>query len=175
MENMNVNFASNTDACTRVLALVPEAIEISFPRVAKRLMRAKDISLETGSRERRISDGVFYRHWPFCLMKLHADGCENLWLPLGREYKPLGCEQDGYYDYERYGHLAWQFTCDPREVEGGWRMIQDDRVFLYRDHEMGRLRDHEDYLRCVGRLIAAGTGENAIIYAGRLLSNLPKK
>jgi hypothetical protein len=77
--------------------------------------------------------------------------------------------------YELFDRLAWQFTYDPREIEGGSRVIQGDWVYLYKDAETGRVADLQDYLGRVGRLIAAGTGENAIIYAGRLLGTLRKK
>jgi hypothetical protein len=63
----------------------------------------------------------------------------------------------------------------PPRDRGRLAHVQDGWVFLYRDGETDRVSDIGDYLRRVSRLIAAGTGENAIIYAGRLLSTLPKK
>jgi hypothetical protein len=175
MQEVVSEYPTNADARERVVALIPQAIELAFPQAAKRLKRAKHTSLETGSRACNLSDGLFYRHWPYCLTELRAEGHQNVWLPLGRQYKPISCKQDGFYDYEQYAHLAWQFTCDPRQLEGGWRVNRGDRIYLYKDGETDRVRDFEVYLRRVGRLIAAGTGENAMIYAGRLLSTLPKK
>jgi hypothetical protein len=104
-----------------------------------------------------------------------ADARTFGWLPLGRQYKPLGCDQNGYYHYELFDRLAWQFTYDPREIEGGSRVIQGDWVYLYKDGKTGRVADLQNYLERVVRLIAAGAGENAIIYAGRLLGTLRKK
>jgi hypothetical protein len=54
-------------------------------------------------------------------------------------------------------------------------VIQGDWVYLYKDGKTGRVADLQNYLERVVRLIAAGAGENAIIYAGRLLGTLRKK
>jgi hypothetical protein len=152
------------------LALAPEDIESAFQQVAEPL----NLLNNKQRREGNYTHSVFRSHWPYCFTKLQADGRENLWLPLGRGYMPICGDQQGFYGYEQCSHLAWQFTCDPRQLEGGWRVIQGDRIYLYKDGETGRVRDLEVYLGRVGRLIAAGTGENAIIYARHLLSTLPK-
>lgn len=160
-------------APARALTLATEDIETAFREVAKplKLLEAKR------RRDEDYGYEVLRTYWPFRLTKLKADGRDNLWLPVGRKDKPLGCEQRagaGFYDYEQCAPLAWQFTCDPREIVVGGRMQGDD-IFLYRDGVTESLRDLEDYLGRVGRLIAEGTGENASIYAGHLLSTLPKK
>jgi hypothetical protein len=174
---------TKADLRAKAAALIPQAIEIAFPQVATRLMRVKCRSFETGSRVCGFG-GLFYTHWPYCVRKLETDGRQNLWLPLGREYAPIGYDPQRDNDnercphlswYEQFGHLAWQFTCDPREIEGGCHVIQGDTIYLYKDGETHRVRGLEDDLRRVGRLIAAGTGENAVVYAGLQLSTLPRK
>lgn len=76
----------------------------------------------------------FGRHWPHCFQQLTCD--PGLWLPLGRQYKPLGQEQfdGGFYRYDDFASIAWRFTCDPLTIEGVWcdatcvKDEEDDRL-----------------------------------------------
>jgi hypothetical protein len=51
------------------------------------------------------------------------------WLPLNRLYKPLGVASRAYVDYERFAHVAVQFTTDPREQRDVW--VQQSPTHLW--------------------------------------------
>jgi hypothetical protein len=117
--------------------------------------------VEFAERERiNRRDDEFDRCWPYCFVRLNAGG----WLPLGRQYKPVGYDQSGYYDYDAYAHLAWRF--DPIELSGGWAKISD-HLYLYRGSMFGAAA-FRDYFARLGRLIAVTDDPPA--HACRLMS-----
>jgi hypothetical protein len=111
--------------------------------------------------------GSFFREWPYCFVRLQ----DGSWLPLNRQYKPIGYCQDEHYVYEKHANEAWQFTCDPLELDGVWPE-KPGAPYLYREGDMNTVKDYEDYLRRLGRLIAA-TGDNGLVYMLRLLRTVP--
>jgi hypothetical protein len=92
----------------------------------------------------------FGRNWPYCFTHLRG---HDVWLPLGRNYKPLGQKQwpGGFYDYNTFAHTAWRFLDDPRALDGVWTQVGDYQLWLYNDGRASR----RDYFRRVGRLLAA--------------------
>lgn len=133
--------------------------EIVLPPNAKRLRRAAKLGYN--------EPGSFWRQWPYCLASLEGGG----WLPLGRQYKPIGQPQVGFYNYEAYAGQGWHFDCDPRK-NSDVRYDGSGHSYLYREGEMYRLRDFENYLGRLGRLLGA-TGDNGLVYMMRLLRSLP--
>jgi hypothetical protein len=131
--------------------------EAALPRLATRLMRTK--------REPCYS-GALWVHWPYCFHPIQAGGREHVWLPLNREYAPLGARRAESIDYEAHAGRAWWFETDPREITGAWRKI-GRQPYVYIEHEMVSIGAFEAYLARVGRLLAA-TGENVAVYAGAL-------
>lgn len=114
-----------------------------------------------------VEYGVLSADWPRCLVKLEQG--DNLWLPLGRKYKPLGYPQHhgNWFDYEQFADVAWRLECDPHEIIEcsanrtlGW-------IYLYSPAPQ-TLPECGAYLRRVGRLLDA-TGDQAITYAGKLI------
>jgi hypothetical protein len=62
----------------------------------------------------------FGRNWPYCFRYLPR---HDAWLPLGREYQPLGEMQWGDvrgHHYDDFAHAAWRFVDDPHTF-GIWR------------------------------------------------------
>jgi hypothetical protein len=86
--------------------------EMTFPHAAKRLMRVRYKSYETGKKAECYLAGVLPKHWPRGLMKLE----DELWMPFGLKYSPLGCPQDKYVKYEELHQLAMRFECDPHTI-----------------------------------------------------------
>lgn len=143
--------------------------EMAFRQVAKRLMCVRYKSYETGKKAECYLDGVLAKHWPYGLMKLENE----LWMPFGYKYSPLGCPQHEFVRYEAHHHLAMRFECDPHtvvECTSGYK--EPDRLYLYDKGLLHTNRDFEEYLRRVGRVVDA-TGERAMEHAARLLRTLP--
>jgi hypothetical protein len=91
----------------------------------------------------------FGRNWPYCFART-AGGS---WIPLGRQYKPLGAEQfgGGSFKYNEFAHTAWRFIDDPTTFgEDVWTRVTGDRLWLYSDDPASR----RDYFARVGRLVA---------------------
>ncbi len=104
----------------------------------------------------------FGRNWPYCFRYLPR---HDAWLPLGREYQPLGEMQWGatvHARYDDFAHAAWRFVVDPRTL-GIWRQAHPDTLYLYNDDPASR----RDYFARVDRLIAAT--DDPIKYARRLM------
>jgi hypothetical protein len=103
----------------------------------------------------------FGRNWPYCFRYLLR---HDAWLPLGREYQPLGEMQWGVtvgVHYDDFAHAAWRFVVDPHTL-GIWRKAYPSTLYLYNDDPASR----RDYFARVGRLIAAT--DDPIKYARRL-------
>jgi hypothetical protein len=105
----------------------------------------------------------FGRCWPYTVQPMRGDPV--LWLPLGREYKPLGQDQFGgkSYRYQEPASIAWRFSnCDPLAIEGVWPRTPG---YLYNDgldsrrgyfERLGRLISYaDDPVECVRRLVLA--------------------
>jgi hypothetical protein len=105
----------------------------------------------------------FGRCWPYTVQPMRGDPA--LWLPLGREYKPLGQDQFGgeSHRYEDFASIAWRFSnCDPLAIEGVWPRTPG---YLYNDgldsrrgyfERLGRLISNaDDPVECVRRLMLA--------------------
>jgi hypothetical protein len=111
----------------------------------------------------------FARDWPYCLDRLKDD----LWLPLGRSYKPLfEADQERFYTYGDYAHLAWRFRGDPATaalLDGVWTRVHRDgrgasRLMLYDDNPASR----KDYLVRLARIV--GLTDDPIKNAMMLMS-----
>ncbi|MBI4923008.1 MAG: hypothetical protein HY834_14785 [Devosia nanyangense] len=50
---------------------------------------------------------------PYCLVKL--DSPRHIWLPLNRQYKPLGVTSREWVDYDEFVSRAVAFASDPRK------------------------------------------------------------
>lgn len=71
------------------------------------------------SEEFSLLDNPFVRiALPYCFVKLNAPG--HLWLPLNRDYKPLGFSRDVRVDYSEYAKHAIRFARDPDTFTDTW-------------------------------------------------------
>lgn len=69
--------------------------------------------------------GQWFRIWmPYSFVKLDAPPKKHVYLPLNRNYKPLGYAGREHLDYEAYRAQAVQFKTDPKKFAGIWTLIQ---------------------------------------------------
>lgn len=142
--------AENAEAAADHQAAIWEGVMVEF---AKRERIKTSPFQYTGNRPPKLLQKPwldFGRNWPYAFVYLYS----GLWLPLGRNYKPLGEPQwpGARYDYDAFSHLAWEFAGErnPRTFEGIWTAQSDDMLWLYNDDALSR----RDYFARVGRLIA---------------------
>ena len=76
------------------------------------------------------------RDIPYCYVRLQ----NGSWLPLDRNYKPIGVSIRTWVNYEDFAHQAVRFDCDPHTLGDGVRETEDT-VWLYSDD----LRTHQTY------------------------------
>lgn len=100
-------------------------------------------------------------HWfrinmPYLIERIGDDG--KLWLPLNREYKPLGRPRSEFVRYEDEIANAMVFRRDPRKFDGIFinhdprapKDLARDRMWLYSDSPASR----QDYFARLGRLLS---------------------
>jgi hypothetical protein len=92
----------------------------------------------------------FRWHMPYVLHPL--DEKKHLWLPLNREYKPLGLNRNDFVDYKDYAKEAMRFSRHPDTMEGVfWR-----HHHLYDDGHKSRL----DYFARLEKLFSYAVWHN---------------
>ncbi len=71
------------------------------------------------------------RYWlPYLFEPMTVAGYKHLYLPLNRQYKPLGViPYDPQVNYEDYREHFVKFSRDPHTFTGVW--IPDNRGYLY--------------------------------------------
>ena len=97
-------------------------------------------------------DGWF-RYWlPYQLQAVTIPGMpyKHVYLPLNRNYKPLGVVSRDWVEYEDYIAQAMVFTRDPHEFEGIW--FDPEGLYLYDDDPRSRV----DYFERLDRLLKKG-------------------
>lgn len=132
--------------------------EVALPALADRTRASRQFDYYDARRFQQIMP---YRFEPL------KDGAH---LPVGRNYKPLRRDGDGFYDYEMFANEAWRFRVDPREIPG---VFVCDGLYLYDDGTCpNTLAEHRHYLARVGRLL--GAADDGFIHAALLVDSLPK-
>lgn len=78
-------------------------------------------------------DQWFRYNMPYLIRKLNVPQA-NTWLPLNRNYKPIGYLGKDIVDYHDYLNIAMVFHIDPHNFVGDifWNK-QKDSLFLYDD------------------------------------------
>ena len=61
-----------------------------------------------------------------------APGAKHIYLPVNRNYKPLGIRSREWVDYEEFRAQAVVFATDPHKFEGIWSDLE--RLYLYSDN-----------------------------------------
>ena len=75
---------------------------------------------------------------PYCFIKLEVPR-HQVWLPLGRNYKPIGLRDRVWVDYDDYVEQAIEFKRNPGLLKGDiWHKPeqQDHMLWLCNDAEM---------------------------------------
>ena len=87
-------------------------------------------------------DDWFRYHQPYTFVKLETSKCNHVYLPLNRDYKPLGITSySNMVNYEDFINQAVIFSADPHTIENVW--INEGALFLYRDDPSSRLDYYE--------------------------------
>jgi hypothetical protein len=86
-------------------------------------------------REIRRDNGNFWRiALPYCFEKLESSAYPHVWLPLNRNYKPLGMLSRDYVNYDDYITQALVFSRDPSAFKDVWNgSIGPTCCYLYDD------------------------------------------
>lgn len=95
---------------------------------------------------------TWFRYWmPYCFQKLEVKGRKHVYLPLNRNYKPLGITSRDHVNYAKYLDQAIVFGSDPKKFSGIWNGdISGDKLWLYEDATPTRL----DYFERLGKLLS---------------------
>jgi hypothetical protein len=96
----------------------------------------------------------FFRFWmPYLFQKIEVDGVRWAFLPLNRNYKPLGNLNRDYVEYDAYtiSHGV-KFGRNPALLEGIWTNISSDseQLWLYEDAPKSRV----DYFSRLEKLMS---------------------
>ncbi len=89
---------------------------------------------------------------PYCFQKLEVPKLRHVWLPLNRNYKPLGHQGHERVRYEDYLAQAVRFRTDPQGFSKIWwdTTADSERLWLYDDGAKSR----DSYFERLGRLMA---------------------
>jgi len=93
---------------------------------------------------------MWFRYWmPYTFTKLEIDGVnfKHVYLPLNRNYKPLGCFTSSYVDYYDYRNQCMRFIKNPNTLSGVW--WNNAPLFLYNDGDESR----ETYFKRLGKVL----------------------
>ena len=85
---------------------------------------------------------------PYTLTRLPDAKRPLTFLPLNRNYKPLGVCGREWVKYEDYEFEAMIFAVDPRKFKGVWETIRVNDLWLYNDNPKSRM----DYFERLAKL-----------------------
>lgn len=105
----------------------------------------------------KISNGWFRAAMPYCFRRMRCvvqgQVLPHVWLPLNRDYKPLGVTTSRHTDYADYIGQAISFARDPSKFKNVWwnndTAVSEVSCFLYSDLESSR----DDYFDRLNRLM----------------------
>ena len=98
---------------------------------------------------KRLTQGAhWFRFWmPYQFVKLPSRRYKHLYLPVNRNYKPLGYLGDEHIDYEMHSSEAVMFRRDPHYIQGVW--TDPEHLYLYDSNPNSRA----DYFARLERLM----------------------
>ena len=85
----------------------------------------------------------------YCLKRLDTPSSQFVYLPLNRQYNPLGVRSNEDVDYNDYLEQAMVFETDPSTFKGIWYK-ETAPLFLYNDNPLSR---GPDYFVRLGKLL----------------------
>ena len=99
---------------------------------------------------RQLSYGdSWFRYWmPYTFEKLEHPELTHVYLPLNRNYKPLGITSKDWVEYEEFIDQAVAFNRDPSKLKGVW--LDTQGLYLYEDS----LDSRKDYFERLGKLFS---------------------
>jgi hypothetical protein len=112
----------------------------------------------TGMRRQQANDLTLKGHWfriwmPYCFVELKLEGKKKVYLPLNRNYKPLGISFRNHVNYEKFRNQAVIFKSDPTTFKDIWYDFNgepnDVHLWLYEDAYTSRV----DYFERLERLV----------------------
>jgi hypothetical protein len=90
---------------------------------------------------------------PYTFSKMEVTMAKHVYLPLNRNYKPLGLTTREWVQHEPYLHQAVVFSSDPHDIQGVWWtkvMPSKPLLTLYNDDPESRF----DYFSRLERLMS---------------------
>ena len=109
--------------------------------------------LDRRDAERLTLGNHWFRIWmPYQFVHLRSRRFKHLYLPVNRNYKPLGHIGREWVDYREYASQAVIFRSDPHHLEGVW--ANPERLYLYNDSVGSRLDYFARYERLMSRSMA---------------------
>ncbi len=85
------------------------------------------------ARKMHASSWAWFRIWmPYQYQYIEHGKIKHLYLPLNRNYKPLGVYSDARVEYEDYAKQGVIFSRDPHTFKGIWS--SPNGLYLYTDN-----------------------------------------
>ena len=99
----------------------------------------------------RLTDTAhWFRFWmPYQFQRIQQGSRRHIYLPLNRNYKPLGHTGRDHVDYEEYAAQAVVFGRDPHGFRDVW--TDPEQLFLYNDSPASRVDYFDRYERLMSR------------------------
>jgi hypothetical protein len=97
---------------------------------------------------------TFFKIWmPYLYQRIGVPGRKHAYLPLNRDYVPLGYRrQDGFINYDETAlRHAVYFSRDPAALKDIWWNQTDGNLWLYDDSVRSRLDYFERFERLLTR------------------------
>lgn len=114
--------------------------------------------LSEKARDGLTEQGHWFRFWmPYVLQQIDVPGGKYIYLPLNRNYKPLGVVHNKHVAYEDYAGQAVRFSTDPGKFKDIWwqpswaTAADTDRFWLYNDGLASRADYFARFERLMGR------------------------
>ena len=99
--------------------------------------------------ERLTKMDQWFRYWlPYSFVKLDVTNRKHVYLPVNRNYKPLGITSGEWINYEDFADQAVIFSADPHTINNVW--YSPATLHLYGDAISSRL----DYFQRLERLLS---------------------
>lgn len=88
---------------------------------------------------------------PYCIQRVDVPGRKHAFLPLNRDYAPLGMRRGEHRSYEDMmpTHGVY-FSRDPAKLEGIWHNMRGGQMWLYDDSVESRV----DYFARLEKLMS---------------------
>jgi hypothetical protein len=100
-----------------------------------------------------LSNEFWHYHLPYKMMNLEHSRTKNLYLPVNRNYKPLGIISGDFVKYDDYIDQAIIFSRPLRENELFWNRRSDGSISEYYLYNDGNCHDFMSYLNRLNLLM----------------------